>query len=209
MKLFANIISIILHPLLMCTYGSLIFFFLLKGSPYDIMLTLKFKLIITAMIFSFSCMLPVVNIFILYKLKRIHTFTLQDQNERTFPYIMTSCFYFGLFYLFLDIQIPLLKTFIFAAGLSILFTAIINLKYKISAHTVGIGGLLTSLILIAYAMRYDAVLLICGLFILGGLVASSRLYLKRHVPQQVYAGFFLGMGTQLLVYFIFLTLKLI
>ena len=209
MKLFANIISVVLHPLLMCTYGSLIFFFLLKGSPYDIMLTLKFKLIITAMIFSFSFMLPVVNIFILYKLKRIHSFTLQDQNERTFPYIMTSCFYFGLFYLFLDIQIPLLKTFIFGAGLSILFTALINFRYKISAHTVGIGGLLASLILITYAMRYDAVILISGLFVLSGLVATCRLYLNRHFPKQVYAGFFLGMGTQILVYIIFLTLKLI
>ena len=187
MKLFATIISVIFHPLLMCSYGSLIFFFLLKGSAYDLMLTLKFKIIISSMIFSFSFLLPVVNIFLLYKLKRINSIRLEDQSERTFPYIMTSCFYFGLFYLFLEIPIPIIKIFIFGAGLSILFTALINLRYKISAHMVGIGGLLASLILISYTMQYNAITIVASLFILSGLIVSCRLYLNAHLPKQIYS----------------------
>lgn len=169
----------------------------------------KLKWVISAMIFSFSFILPVINIYILYKLNRISTITLEKQNERTFPYIITSCFYFGLFYLFLDLNIwPSIKVLIFGGGLSVLLTAIINLKYRISAHTVGIGGLIASLIMVSYVLKYNAVPEIAVLFLIAGLVASSRLYLEAHKPSQIYSGFLLGFGTQLLVFIFFLNFKL-
>ena len=210
MKNFANIISVIFHPLLMCSYGSLIFFFLLKGSVYDFMTPLKLKWIISAMVFSFSFVLPVFNIYTLYKLKRVSSFTLKNQSERTFPYIITSCFYFGLFYLFLDLNIwPSIKILIFGAGLAILLTALINLKYKISAHMVGVGGLVGSIIVVSFIIKYNAVPELASLFLLSGIIAASRLYLKAHQPKQIYSGFFLGMSIQIFVFLIFYTFSLI
>src|SRR5690606_3264695 len=101
----------------------------------------KFR--VTAIVFIFSFILPALNIFILYRLGRIPSLTLSDRRDRTFPYIMTSVFYFGLFYLMMDVNIwPSLKVFIVGAGLGILFTAMINIRTKISAHMVGLGGLL-------------------------------------------------------------------
>lgn len=193
----------------MCSYGSLLFFFFLKGSIYDYMTPLKLKWIISAMIFSFSFILPVINIYILYKLNRISSFTLEDQNERTFPYILTSCFYFGLFYLFLDLNIwPSIKVLVFGGGLSVLLTAIINLKYKISAHAVGIGGLIGSLMMVSLVLKYNAVPEIAVLFIIAGVVTSARLYLEAHKPSQIYSGFLLGLFTQVLVFTFFLNFKL-
>ncbi len=190
----------------MCSYGSLMFFFLLKGSVYDFMTPLKLKWIISAMVFSFSFVLPVLNIYTLYKLKRVSSFTLKIQSERTFPYIVTSCFYFGLFYLFLDLNIwPSIKILIFGAGLAILSTAIINLKYKISAHMVGAGGIVGSLIIVSFIIKYNAVPELAALFLLSGVIATSRLYLKAHEPKQIYSGFFLGMSIQIFVFLIFYT----
>ena len=210
MKNFANIISVIFHPLLMCSYGSFMFFFFLKGSVYDFMTPIKLKWIISAMVFSFSFVLPVINIFMLYKLKRVSSFTLQNQSERTFPYIVTSCFYFGLFYLFLDLNIwPNIKILIFGAGLSIFLTAIINLKYKISAHMVGIGGLLGSLMFVSFNIKYNAVPELAFLFLLSGVIATCRLYLKAHEPKQIYLGFFLGLFVQVFVSLIFYKLAYI
>ena len=194
----------------MCSYGSLIFFFLLKGSVYDFMTPLKLKWIISAMVFSFSFVLPVFNIYTLYKLKRVSSFTLKNQSERTFPYIITSCFYFGLFYLFLDLNIwPSIKILIFGAGLAILLTALINLKYKISAHMVGVGGLVGSIIVVSFIIKYNAVPELASLFLLSGIIAASRLYLKAHQPKQIYSGFFLGMSIQIFVFLIFYTFSLI
>lgn len=161
------------------------------------------------MIFSFSFVLPVINIYILYKLNRISSLTLENQNERTFPYIITSCFYFGLFYLFLDLNIwPSIKVLIFGGGLSVLLTAIINLKYRISAHAVGIGGLIASLMMVSFVLKYNAVPEIAFLFLLAGLIAAARLYLEAHKPSQVYSGFLLGFATQVVAFIFFLNFKL-
>ncbi len=193
------------HPLLMCSYGSLLFFFFLRGSIYYYLTPTNLKWIISAMIFSFSFILPVINIYILYRLNRISSLRLENQSERTFPYVLTSCFYFGLFYLFLDLSVwPSIKVLIFGGGLAILLTAIINLKYKISAHMVGIGGLLGSLIIVSYVLKYNAVQHIAFLVLLAGVIATCRLYLKAHEPKQIYSGFFLGLVTQIIVFLSFL-----
>jgi hypothetical protein len=194
----------------MCSYGSILFFFFLSGSMYDLITPLKLKIIITLMVFSFSFVLPVLNILILYKLKRIRSFTLKDQEERTFPYILTSCFYFGLFYLFLDLNIwPEIKILVFGAGLAILLTAFINKRYKISAHMVGVGGLLGSLLIISFVFKFNAIPVIAFLFLLSGTIASSRLYLKAHSRDEIYSGFALGMFTQVMVFLMFLKFNII
>lgn len=209
MRIAANIVSVIFHPLLMCSYGSIIFLFFLKGSIYDFMTPLKLKWVISAMIFSFTFLLPVINIFILYKLKRISSFTLEDQRERTFPYILTSCFYFGLFYLFLDLNIwPSIKVLIFGGGLSVFLTAIANLRFKISAHAVGIGGLIGALMMISFVLKYNAIPEIAVLFLMAGIISGSRLFLESHTPAQIYSGFALGLLTQFLVFSYFINFKL-
>lgn len=198
------------HPLLMCSYGSIVFFFFLRGSMYDIITPVRVKIIITLMIFSFSFLLPAINIFILYKMGRIKSLTLRNQEERTFPYILTSCFYFGLFYLFIDFNIwPEIKILIFGAGLAILLTAFINKIYKISAHMVGVGGLLGSLIIISFVFKLNVVPVMAFLFLISGLIATSRLYLKSHSSDQIYSGFGLGMLTQILVFLTFLKFNFI
>jgi hypothetical protein len=209
-RTFSNIISVVFHPLLMCSYGSILFFFFLSGSMYDLITPLKLKIIITLMVFSFSFVLPVINIFILYKLKRIKSFTLKDQEERTFPYILTSCFYFGLFYLFMDLNIwPEIKILIFGAGLSILLTALINRRYKISAHMVGVGGLLGSLLIISFVFKLNVIPVIMFLCFLSGLIATARLYLKAHYKDEIYSGFALGVITQIIVFVAFLKFNFI
>ena len=185
----------------MCTYGSMLFFFFMRGSIYYYLTPTDFKWIISAMIFSFSFILPVINIYILYRMNRISSLKIEDRKERTFPYILTSCFYFGLFYLFLDLKVwPSLKVLIFGAGFAIFLTALINMRYKISAHMVGVGGLIGSLVVVSWLIKYNAVPHLMILVVLAGIIATARLYLKQHDQKQIYAGFFLGFLTQILVF---------
>ena len=198
----ALIISVALHPLLMGTYGCLLLFFGIKDTVYDYMTPFETKWRISLIIFMFSFVFPVLNIYILYKLKRIPGITLSNQKDRTFPYVMTSLFYFGLFYLLMDINIwNSMKLFIVGGGLAILITALINLKYKISAHMVGIGGLLGVLISVSYLIKFDMTLFYILVITLAGFIGFARLKLEEHKPSQIYSGFFLGLIVQTSLFF--------
>jgi hypothetical protein len=159
---------------------------------------------ICIIVFLFSFVFPVLNIFILYKMKRLPSFTLSNQADRTFPYVMTALFYFGLWYLLKDVNIwQPVKLFVLGGGIAILFVAIINIKYKISAHMTGIGGLLGALISLSYLIKFDMTLFYILTILLSGLIGMSRLYLKEHKPGQLYTGFLLGLIVQSGLFFVY------
>lgn len=194
--------SVLFHPLLMCTYGCLLLFFGIHDTIYDYLTAFETKWRISLIVFMFSFLFPVVNIFILYKLKRIPSIILSERRDRTFPYIMTAVFYFGLFYLMMDVNIwNTIKFSVAGAGLVILLTAIVNLKFKISAHMVGIGGLLGVLMSISHLIQFDMTFFYIGVILLAGLLGVARLILEEHKPYQIYSGFLLGLGAQLGLFF--------
>ncbi len=187
----------------MCTYGCLLLFFGIENTVFDYLTSVGTKWRITLIVFIFSFIFPVLNIFILYKLKKIPQITLSNQRDRTFPYLMTALFYFGLFYLMLDINIwTVIKISVVGAGLAILFTAIINLKYKISAHMVGVGGLLGVLICVSYLIKFNMTPFYILVIVLAGLLGFARLKLEEHKPYQIYTGFLLGLTVQSGLFFI-------
>lgn len=186
----------------MATYGCLLIFFLIPNTVYDFMTETNTKWRISFIVFIFSFIFPVSNIYIMFRLKRIPNLLLTHSKDRTFPYLMSSLFYFGLFYLLLDINIwPSIKLFIAGGGLAILLTALINLKYKISAHMVGIGGLLGVIISLSYLIKFDMTWYYILIIVIAGLIGTSRLILKEHLPAQIYSGFVLGLLTQSLLFF--------
>lgn len=188
----------------MATYACMILFYIVPDTVYDYLTPRDTKWRISLIVFMFSFVFPVLNIYILYKLKRLPSMILSNQMDRTFPYIMTSFFYFGLFYLMKDINIwPSLKLFVVGGGLAILLTALINFKTKISAHMVGLGGLLGVMISVSYLIRFDMIYVYMAIIILAGLVGFARLLLEEHKPLQIYLGFFLGLILQTTLFFSF------
>jgi hypothetical protein len=187
----------------MTTYGCLLLFFGIKNTVYDYMTELDAKWRISIIVFAFSFVFPAVNIYIMYRLKRIPNILLSNKRDRTFPYIMSSLFYFGLFYLLFDINIwPSVKLFIVGGGITILLTAIINLKFKISAHMAGIGGLLGVIISISHLIKFDMTVFYMLLILIAGIIGVSRLILKEHKPYQLYLGFLLGLAVQTGLFFV-------
>ena len=162
------------------------------------------------MVFLFTFLFPVLNIFVMYKLKRIQSITLSAQHERTYPYITTSIFYFGLFYLLKDLNIwNNIKLFVLGGGVIIFLCALINMRYKISAHMAGLGGLIGLMVAAAYLIQINMIPYYIVLVILTGAVGSARLFLNEHRPSQIYSGFILGLFTQLAIFFGFHALSLI
>ena len=88
------------------------------------------------------------------------------------------------------------KLFIIGGGLCILISTLINLKYKISAHMVGLGGVLGVLISVSWLIKFDMTPYYIATIIVAGFVAFARLILNEHKPAQLYLGFFLGLIVQ-------------
>lgn len=187
----AKIISYIFHPLLMSTYGFTFIFF--TNNFISTFISTDRKLIILSVTFLFTFLLPTINALILLKMGRIQSLEMDSPQERIIPYSSTAMYYFALYYLFYSAEFPsIFKIVILGAGISILLTFIINFKWKISAHMVGIGGLAGAALGIIYRMQLDVQLALIGIIFFSGIVAYARLKLNAHTPAQVYTGFVVG-----------------
>src|ERR1043165_3253938 len=151
---FAKIISVLFHPLLMPTYGFALLFY---TKNYIATFTAdNIKFLILSITFLFTFLLPALNALILLKMKRISSLEMNDPKERIIPYGSTSLYYFALFYLFYNADFPaIFKIVILGAGISILLTLLINFRWKISAHCLGIGGMAGAMLGIIYRLQLD------------------------------------------------------
>jgi membrane-associated phospholipid phosphatase len=78
------------------------------------------------------------------------------------------------------------------ACVALIISLCINFYWKISAHTLGIGGLLGGIMGVARIHLINPYWGFIIILLAAGLVGTSRIFLKRHTPMQVYAGFCLG-----------------
>jgi membrane-associated phospholipid phosphatase len=84
------------------------------------------------------------------------------------------------------------KLFLFG-GVSILILFLINLKWKISAHTYSCASIAGMILCLVYHFDdwQNFMILIVSILVLG-MVASARLYLKAHQNHEVILGFAFG-----------------
>ena len=80
---------------------------------------------------------------------------------------------------------------------------ILSFKWKISAHTVGIGGLIGALIAISFRLNVNLEYYIIAAIIVSGIVGYSRLKLKTHEQYQIYIGWLTGFFTSMLILYFF------
>lgn len=188
MKQLSNIFSIIFSPLLVPTYAMALtlFFSILFIVPT------ASKLGVIAMTFCITCLVPLVAILCLYKLKLISDPGLNNRQERFVPYTITLFSYAGLaFYLFRIHSPAWLVAFPFGAVAAVVISIIVSLKWKISAHGAAIGGLVGLIFgLIYYNLSVTPLMqtILYVSILVAGAVGTSRVYLQRHTVSQVIAG---------------------
>jgi len=187
----AKTISYLFHPLLMPTYGFTFIFF--TDNYISAFISEILKYIILGVTFLFTFLLPTVNALILLKMGRIKSLEMESNEERIIPYSSTALYFFALLYLFHNAEFPsIFKIVILGAALSILLTFIVNFKWKISAHTVGIGGIAGVALGLIYRIQIDMFMPLILIIFISGLVAAARLKLNAHTHAQVYTGFLAG-----------------
>lgn len=188
---FAKIISYLFHPVFVPTYAFALILF--TNNYFSYFFSASIKWLLLAVTFSFTALLPILNLMILKRFRLISSFFLQNARERTFPYLITTLFYVGLIYLIKDFKLPgIYVSFLIASAICISIAALINLKWKISAHLIGNGGLTGSILAISWILHQNWLHWLCLMLLISGLTAFARIALEEHTPQQTYVGFLLG-----------------
>ncbi len=146
---------------------------------------------------------PLLLALILVNRKVINSLEMETQKERNIPYAITIIFFILTLTLLKKAPVPpIIYNFIIGATLSVMLAFIINMKWKISAHMIGIGGLVGALLCVASLLEvYLLPQIVCTLLI-AGLIGSSRLQLKAHSPSQIYIGFLVGVFCQFIILYL-------
>jgi len=191
LKKIAQSFSITFHPLLMPTIGIVL---LLYTDSYLVYIPAQAKNTIILLIAIGTMVLPLVMLPIFLLQGKINSIQLNKQKERLYPLALTSGFYLLTFILFQKIPIvKFLHAYILGAFLSVAAGTIISLKWKISAHMIGLGGLTGLVVMASLNLNINLYFSLIGVIIATGLTGSSRLYLRAHTPEQVYSGYLVGL----------------
>jgi len=200
MKL-AQFISIILHPIFMPLLA--LYLTLLTIPSLTITLNQNLVLIYSILIFS-TLVLPLIIIFWLIQKGKVSSLEMSNHKERPLPLFKTViCMSFGYYLLEnLLFYTPILKAELLGAIIIILIAATISKFWKISLHLLGIGGVVG--VFIALQINHGDFLHIIMFFILlSGLLGVARIKQKAHNYAQVYSGFLVGLGVELITLIVY------
>jgi hypothetical protein len=166
-------------------------------------------------VFFSTFFIPAFAVAMLRFLGFVQSFELPEKEERIAPYIITGIFYLWLFRNFLgNSVIPTAYTsFLLGATISLFIAFFINIFSKISAHAVGMGGLVGMVVITMLLFSYgsfevslplvgtfhlDMITVLLFVIIMSGVVGTARLMLKAHEPTDLYGGYLVGFASQLI-----------
>ena len=188
---FARILSVIFHPILMPSYALFVIFWQHTYVALTISPENKSRLFSIVVLNTF--MLPIVISYILVRKGWIRSLEMQRREERIVPYLtnlllmVISAYminYFLLPHVFFQMTL--------GAAAAIAVAIVVNIKWKISIHMLGIGCLIGTFFGLSTFLLIDLRMLIIFFLLIAGLLGVARVTLGAHKPSQIYTGFLLG-----------------
>ena len=164
LRLTAYFFSILFHPLIIITYMIII---MLMVDPY------KFGVhsvgsdrgmleVIRA--FASTFFIPAIAVLMMKGLGFINSLEMKDPKERIGPYIVTGIFYLAYFYaMYRNPDMPqIYKVFLLGSVIGLFLAFFLNLFSKISAHGVGMGGLLGMVLITVFRTKQTSFIINVG-----------------------------------------------
>lgn len=164
--------------------------------------TVRGSLLVLIFVGTFG--VPALLIYYLYRSGYVRTLHLTTLADRRLPFFLTALtdtfltFLFAFRMEFISTAAPEIAVLLGSITLSLLLVGIISLYWQISAHSVGLSGVVG--ILAGIMLKFSQTDLFIPLLLsvlLTGLVGSARLKLNVHTPVQVGAGVVLGLSVSL------------
>jgi hypothetical protein len=188
--ILAKVISVIFHPLFMPIYGMIIIF---TAPTLFWYIPFKVKKILLFVVATNNVLIPV-SLMPFFRYRNIiSSWAIETRKERRIPLLTVSFFYSITSFIIFRLQIPLfIKSFIFATAVLAITVSVVNFWWKISLYSVGTGALAGLVIVLSLNMMVPLTWFLIPVFLITGLVLTSRLKLNTHNPPEVYIGFITG-----------------
>jgi len=172
---FAYYISVLLNPTTLGTVAVIVFSLLFGNSPTN-------KLTLFIISFLFCVLLPFLYLVYLKSNKVVESLDVPIRNQRTVPYLLASVSYIAglVLLIWYDAPWPLVALMVCYLG-NTLFIVGVNMVWKISAHAMGVGAVVTGFGIAISPVYFWALALL-------PLVSWSRIKLDMHSQGQVIAG---------------------
>lgn len=161
---------------------------------------LQYKLIVLGIVYCFTILMPTITIFLFRKVNGFARHEMSERKKRYIPILLTIISYLFCLLMMRKLNIPWYMTGIIMASLVVLVICIIvNLKWKLSEHMAGMGGIIGGLISFSALFSYNPVWWLCLFVLIAGILGSARIILQHHTLGEVLSGFVVGLCCSLLV----------
>ncbi|SOS48740.1 hypothetical protein [Tenacibaculum dicentrarchi] len=196
---WSKFISTILHPIVIPTIGIILYFIL---TPVYLSRYQQYTLL--GVVFVATYIIPILLLVFLKTVKYIKSYEVYGIKERKIPvfFMMSLLFLLGKF--FSEITIIKDLSYLFFGvvfGLGVIYI-LFSLKIKASLHLLSLGATTGYFLLFQKIHNITILPLIIVLILLSGLSASARLHLKAHTVKEVYLGFFIGIVSPFIAFYI-------
>ncbi len=189
---FAVFVSTFFHPIFIPSYLLGILF---GSDTYFQVVPFYLKKYIFIVVLTFSLFLPLTIILLLKSFNIISNLQISNRRERVIPFAATAVSYSISAYLFSllpNILFDFIKSFMLSSAVLVFSCSMIYTRWKISAHLLGLGGLMAALYYYGMNFLFDLSSVLAVVSLAAGITAYARLKLNEHKPSEVYKGFLLG-----------------
>jgi len=187
----ARVISYIFHPLLLPLYVLLLLMnlnvFLSRSYPFS------YKLALAGVVFLTTILVPLFLTWMLQRMKIISSVFMNEKEERIYPLLSISVFYYLTYYLLKGIHVSSIFSFyMLGATLLAILSLAATFYRKISLHMTGIGSFTGLFLGLSLNFGINLYPEIFSGILLAGVIGFARLKSNSHQPSEIYSGFLMG-----------------
>ena len=192
----ARITSIVFTPFSIPFLAFLVLFLF----SYLRIMPILYKGIVLGIVYCFTILTPTITIFLFRKINGFARQELSERKKRYVPILLTIISYVFCLLMMRKLNIPWYMTGIIFVSLVIsIICILVNLKWKLSEHMAGMGGIIGGLVSFSALFSYNPVVWLCLFILIAGILGSARIVLGHHTLGEVLSGFVVGLVCSCLI----------
>ena len=192
----ARITSIVFTPFSIPFLAFLVLFLF----SYLRIMPILYKGIVLGIVYCFTILTPTITIFLFRKINGFARQELSERKKRYVPILLTIISYVFCLLMMRKLNIPWYMTGIIFVSLVIsIICILVNLKWKLSEHMAGMGGIIGGLASFSALFSYNPVVWLCLFILIAGILGSARIVLGHHTLGEVLSGFVVGLVCSFLI----------
>ena len=192
----ARVTSIVFTPFSIPFLAFLVLFLF----SYLRIMPILYKGIVLGIVYCFTILTPTITIFLFRKINGFARQELSERKKRYVPILLTIISYVFCLLMMRKLNIPWYMTGIIFVSLVIsIICILVNLKWKLSEHMAGMGGIIGGLVSLSALFSYNPVVWLCLFILIAGILGSARIVLGHHTLGEVLSGFVVGLVCSFLI----------